>query len=270
MFCIVCGTQCSGKTCSGACRVRLTRLNASAARADVGFLYCIVFDGALKFGSSENPNIRLRQVELASGRVDGKLHICGPLMEFRAIEKAIHRKLKSKSICGEWYSTDAFDEILIQMQSHEELDGTGIDLEIERAIIDATIAKVRKEALTLFDGRNDVFGDVFGSVDADLAAKLASEIDSIMAGNYATIVSGARAFIISELLNCDTETAARIASVYKVGVDEFRAVLMVMVNVLGLTAAVSRDDAIRILSGNVLGDDAERWLVNLIFDNNCD
>lgn len=233
----------------------------------------MIFDGALKFGSSIDPNVRLRQVELASGRVNGELRVWGPLQGFRGIERDIHNKIKSKSICGEWYNPDAINEILDEIDSNEEMFGGDIDLALERAEIESALSNARHYALSMFVDDKNMFGDVIYNpinVDCGKVADTCIEIYAALSRDYAERVKGARAYFISELIDCDRDTSERIASVWNVGKDEFMNVLFVLVMAIGLTAVARMDEALELISsaGRGLGADAEKWLVGVVYGNN--
>lgn len=125
MFCVVCGCESNTKTCSTKCRVALHRMNVRASDG-VGYLYIIEFDGAVKFGASKDPVIRVRQVELSSGRVGGKLSMFGPFSGVGGIESKIHKLSTEWSICGEWYSEEAYGHISWLIRDEEELSGEGV------------------------------------------------------------------------------------------------------------------------------------------------
>lgn len=160
MFCVICGCVSDTKTCSTKCRVSLHRMNVKSSDG-VGYLYTVKFDGVVKFGSSKDPVIRLRQIELSSGRVGGVLSVFGPFVGVGKVEAKIHKLMSLARICGEWYDGSAEHKILELINMEEPLDSEGVFSAISVQDLNNAIEKAISDASELYsNGGMSNFGDI--------------------------------------------------------------------------------------------------------------
>lgn len=160
MFCVICGSVSDTKTCSPRCRVALHRMNVRSADG-VGYLYVVEFDDVIKFGSSKDPAIRVRQVELSSGRVGGKLSVFGPFVGAGLIESRIHKTASCWRICGEWYDKIAHGDIVALIGAEEAVEGEEIFAAMAVCDLNLAIEAATTEASRMFQcGWNENFGDI--------------------------------------------------------------------------------------------------------------
>jgi len=92
-------------------------LNNSTCREktiDKKSVYCGLFnDGTIKVGVSKSPNERLKSISNSSGRAISEYFISEPIVNFLIIEKHTLRRFNKSRVNGEWLSSDAdYNEVI--------------------------------------------------------------------------------------------------------------------------------------------------------------
>lgn len=67
----------------------------------IGYVYVFENAGLRKIGSSKRPHIRLRALKTAAPSIEAIHHI--PSLNYRELEKLLHRHFAAKRVVGEWF-----------------------------------------------------------------------------------------------------------------------------------------------------------------------
>lgn len=235
MICFVCGKQ-SGdkKTCSTSCRVALHRLASSRCADTPAFLYIAKFRDVIKFGCSRDPSIRLRQIELSSGRIGGELIVYGPIHSAFNVERDIHNKNRDLCICGEWYEIGALGGIIKTIESHEEI---GIEDAVRHVTFNEKLDNLESFVLDIIKHSNsfvDVFGGVFSDdcdaiepVSRDAIRDISSMI--LSTANESNAVNALDS-VVSAVLGVERSTSVAIAKMLKDDIVTAEELLRLLIN----------------------------------------
>lgn len=225
MFCVVCGNLVvgSGKTCSNACRTRLSRMKTTPSR--FGFLYTIEFDDVIKFGYSFDPNIRMKSISAASGRVGGVLTVHGPYRDALSIERKIHGYIAEMRVSGEWYALHAKTNIESLISNEDPMCAFEFDLMNEREVIDDKISKIRS---FIFKDCIDKFIDTIHSNPnrGRLShSDMYNVINDVSTCDYLRVVKGAPAFFFESVTDIESGRSGEIAALHSIDTSMYSAVV---------------------------------------------
>lgn len=225
MFCVVCGNLVSGsgKTCSSACRTRLSRMKNTPSR--FGFLYTIEFDDVIKFGYSFDPNIRMKSISAASGRVGGILSVHGPYRDALSIERKIHDCIAEMRVSGEWYDLRAKNNIESFISNEDPMCGFEFDLMNERETIDRKISKIR--SFIFKDGIEKFIGTLTSNSDINRLSHsdLYDVINDVSTSDYLRVVKGAPAFFFESVTDIVSNRSDEVGALHSIDTSLYSAVV---------------------------------------------
>lgn len=77
-----------------------------------GFVYIVKFNNLVKIGVSVKPDRRVRTLETQQGRNHQAVIVLGSFLNYRTVEKAIHRKLEISRVEGEYFNCSYYDALM--------------------------------------------------------------------------------------------------------------------------------------------------------------